>query len=328
VRLPVIWTVTTGQPAMRHQTNGLAEAIGGTVVEKRIAPRWPWSWLPATMSPVPLLGLSPAGDRLSPPWPDILISCGRRTTPVSVAVRRASRGHTMTVHVQDPLCRPDAFDLVIAMGHDRVRGDNVFVVDTALHAVTDAKLAAARVAWADRFQPLPPPRLGVLLGGRSRHQRFTPGLAEKLVRDLTRVHADTGAGVMVTPSRRTETEARAVIAAGLAGQSWAYFWDGNGDNPYVGILAWADSLLVTDDSLSMISEALATAKPVATYPLAGRGRTQQHFLSVLRAKGYAPEFAMRLPTQSVAKLASSTLQVAEKVRALWQGRISAGHGGG
>ena len=89
------WVLTTGETGMRSQVIGLAEATGLPFHEKQIRLRAPWSWLPGHLCPFALSGLDRAHDRLDPPWPRILISCGRRSTAASIAVRRASRGHTL-----------------------------------------------------------------------------------------------------------------------------------------------------------------------------------------------------------------------------------------
>jgi hypothetical protein len=58
-----------------------------------------------------------------------------------------------------------------------------------------------------------------------------------------------------------------------------------GDNPYLGILATADELIVTSDSIAMLSEAVAAGKPLSIYDLARGGDT--------RLAGQAYRFLMR-----------------------------------
>src|SRR5207248_760731 len=77
----------------------------------------------------------------------------------------------------------------------------------------------------------------------------------------------TGGSAVVTPSRRTGEAGLALLRGRLAGLPCA-IWDGTGDNPYYAYLAIADALLVTADSVSMVSEAAATGKPVHILHLA------------------------------------------------------------
>src|SRR3546814_5345190 len=93
--------------------------------------------------------LSPA-DRatFAEPWPDVLITCGRKSAMLAMAVKQASKGRTTTIHVQDPKASPRNWDLLVVPEHDRVRGPNVVVTQGAPHRVTQLKLRSG--AEADR----------------------------------------------------------------------------------------------------------------------------------------------------------------------------------
>jgi uncharacterized protein len=278
---PASWVLTTGEAGMRSQALGLAEALGLPFTEKRIRLRAPWSWLPGHLALAALSGLDPAHERLTPPWPRLVISCGRRSVAAAIAVRRAAAGRTIAVHIQDPHVPVRHFDLVVAMRHDGLAGDNVLVVDTALHRVSPDKLRAAAEEWRSRLRTGGEPLLGVLLGGRNRHYAWTAERVGQLAAILRRAHDEHGMAVFVTPSRRTEAHVTAELAARFAGEPWLAIWDEAEPNPYFGLLALADRLVVTGDSVSMISECLATGRPVHVLPLAGRGRRHEAFLEGL-----------------------------------------------
>ncbi len=252
-----VWALTTGEAGMRTQARGLAEAVADVVVEKTVAGGfgWPWTW-------------DVGRGQLSPPWPDVVISCGRRSATRAIAIRKASGGHVVTVHVQDPRGRADAFDLVIAMEHDRITaGDNVVKVATALHDLTQAKLESAGREWADRFARLGHPLTGVVLGGDLKGRPFTLADGQKLLEGLTRLKTETGCGLAITPSRRTPAAVRDLFAGAFAGDPQGFLWNLVGDNPYRAILALSDRLVVTSDSVSMVSEALSAPHPVEVFDL-------------------------------------------------------------
>jgi hypothetical protein len=252
--------------------------------------RAPWRWLPgAIAAPFALSGLDPARGRPAPPWPDLVVTCGRKAAAVSIAIRRASRGRAASVHIQNPLTALSAFDLVVAMAHDRIAGPNVISTPTALHDVTPERLAAAGEAWRDRLSPDGRPVLGVLLGGSTRRQPFTTEQAERLLAGLSRVRAASGARLAITPSRRTPLLVRALLAERLAGDPDAWLWDFQGDNPYLGILALSERIVVTSDSVSMISEALATSAGVEIFGADG-GRRQGAFVAGLIEQGLVRRF--------------------------------------
>ena len=268
---------------MRSQAEGLAEAVGWPFESIVVQLRRAWSWIPAHRQPLSFLryGLQ---ERLPQPWPDLLISCGRRSAPVSAAIRRAARGRTFTVHVQNPQTPPHYFDLVVPMQHDGLAGPNVMATRAALHRITPEKLAAAGAEWGDRLGDL---NVAVMLGGRTRSFRFTRETIDGLVSGLAGVDRS----VAVTASRRTEPGVVDALKARLPG---AWFWDGTGRNPYLGMLALARHIVVTEDSVSLISEAISTGKPVYVAEMAGGSRRLAHFQKTLREEGIIRPFNGRL----------------------------------
>ena len=262
------WVVTDGKPGMENQCLGLAEALGLTPVVKRVQLRSPWRQLSPYLRLGNRFAASPAGDAIRPPWPDLLIGTGRQSIAPSLAVRKLSRGRTFTVQIQDPQINPRHFDLVVVPRHDKLRGPNVLTTHGALHRVTPQMLADAAERHAPRLAHLPHPRIAVLIGGNNGVFALTPTImgevAEKLA-DLARSH---GAGLMVTPSRRTGTDNEAILRARLRDLP-AEVWDGTGENPYFAYLGLADVVVVTCDSVSMTSEACSTGKPVYVIELEG-----------------------------------------------------------
>jgi hypothetical protein len=272
------WVLTTGEAGMRSQALGLAEAVGLPVVEKRIGLRAPWRWLPGGLIRMPLSALDPAGDRLQQPWPRLVISCGRRSIGPALAVKRHSRGRTIAAYVQNPEFARAEFDLVAAMPHDGVHGPNVALTRVALHAVTPEKLIEAGALWQARINPHGERILGVLLGGDNSTYRLTAGVLARLVAVLRNARARHGLRAVLTPSRRTGAAARRILDEAFAGDDWITIWDEQGPNPYFGILALSERLIVTGESISMISEALATGSPVHVLPLEGGGGRHDAFL--------------------------------------------------
>ncbi len=273
----VTWVLTTGEAGMRSQALGLAEAVGLPIEEKRIAIRAPWSWLPGGLVPMPLSALDPSGDALAPPWPRLVIGCGRRSIGAALAVKRWSGAATLAAYVQNPEWGRRRFDLVAALPHDGVVGANVVTVSTALHGVTPGKLDEARAHWRARLGQ--GPLLGVLVGGDNASYRLTATVTAQLLRVVRSAHLEHGMRAAITPSRRTSDTTRRLISNALASGTGGWMWDETGENPYFGILASAERLIVTSESISMISEALATGRPVHVLPLEGEGKRHDAFLT-------------------------------------------------
>jgi mitochondrial fission protein ELM1 len=272
------WILSEGLAGLQAQALGLAEAAGLSPDLRVLKPSAPWKWVAARMWPRPL---SVVADAVRAPLPELVIGCGGMAAAVIAALRGKSR---RVVQVQNPRMTIGRFDLIVANRHDELTGANVILTRTALHRVTPERLAMQAEAWRDRVTALPRPLVAVLLGGSNGRYRLDVEAGGRLAADLASMMRRDKVGVMVTPSRRTDPSVTALIADAitpLGGQ----VWDGGGDNPYFGMLALADLIIVTQDSVSMISEAAATAAPVLIAELPGRSRRQGLFLKMMCDEG-------------------------------------------
>lgn len=283
------WVLTEGMAGMVTQAVGLAEATGIPFEEKTVQLRPPWRWLPPRFWPSGVMGLSTESDPLAPPWPDLVISCGRKSIGPALAVKHASGGRTFCAHVQDPHVRLRAFDLIVAGLHDDLTGENVFVTKGAIHRVTRRRLESAMADYADALADLPRPLTTVLVGGPNRVYRMDSANIRDFADKLKAFAESTGGTLLVTPSRRTGAENVAALRSGLQGCA-AQIWDGAEDNPYFGYLAHADQIVVTCDSVSMVSEACATGRPVYVFDLPGGSTKFRRFHDGLREDGITRAF--------------------------------------
>lgn len=313
-----VWYMTTGEPGTHGQARGLARELSADAEERLIRVSRLWSLVPPALFRLSLFGVSRIGGRLEPPWPDVLISCGRRSALAAMAVRRRSRAPMVTVHIQPP-SDPAAFDAVVVMAHDELAGPNVLHIDTALHGIRTPALAEAAAASDPRFAGLPRPWTGVLLGGSTRHTPLTVADARRLADDLDALRAGRGGSLLITPSRRTPAAVVDVLKARYAGDPTVFLWGGSLPNPYLPILALTDRLVVTSDSISMISEALATEAPVWIFKVAG-GPRHARFLGNLLAKRLVALVGDTPPPER-RRGVDSTPQIAATLRALVDAKI-------
>jgi mitochondrial fission protein ELM1 len=298
-----VWIVTDTHIGTRNQCLGLTDALG---VAPRILlsdPAVPWRWLPPRLWPWPLAAQRGGGDRLAPPWPRLIVTSGRVAFAPAAAIRRRAAGRTVVVAIQHPRVPLDWFDLAIVPAHDRPVGANLLVTEGALNRVGPTALAAAAARFAPDFADLPRPLVAVLIGGSNARYRMTVASARALGRHLA-VAGGGGAGLALTASRRTSSEALAALMAEIAHLPHR-LWNGNGDNPYLGMLALADHLVVTEDSISMTSEALTTAKPVHVARLEGDGGKFARFQAAMADSGRTRPFTGALATWSYPPLADN-----------------------
>jgi mitochondrial fission protein ELM1 len=298
------WIVTEPYAGLQAQALGLAEAAGLTPKLLDLKPKIPHRWLSAAWWPAPLRAV---GLRERPEG--LVFTAGGTGAAVGAALRREG---TRIVQVQHPRMNLKKFDLVVANAHDRIAGRNVIVTRTALHRARPAVLEAARQSWAPRFAHLPRPLVAVLVGGSNGRFKLGEAQAQALGRNLAAMMARDRVGVVLTTSRRTAPDVHDSLRGTLAPLG-AWVWDGAGENPYYGMLACADLIVVTVDSISMVSEAVATKAPVLLADLPGKSRRNALFLKYLLDAGRVRHFYGRADWWPVTPL-DDTLAAADEVR--------------
>lgn len=314
---PACWAISDGAAGNERQALALALALGLAPRVIRLHVRQPWQ----ALAPHLLTGASWAlreadGSPLQPPWPGLAIGCGRRAALATRALRRWSRGRCYGVQILDPRIDARAFDLVIAPAHDRLAGGNVIASIGALNPVDGEWLAAGRLRFA-ALAALPGPRTTVLIGASTRAQRLDGAYFDALLERLQAHHANHGGSFLVSLSRRTPTELAAQLRQRFASLPGT-FWGGpaDGDNPYAGLLGWADRIVVTPDSVNMISEACATGKPVYTFAPRAIGGKLAQFHAALLASGHLRELGDTRARPLPPALAE-TGEIAALVRERW-----------
>jgi len=294
---------------LRAQALGLVEAADLSADLRALKFRKPWSYLSPGLWPDPLRAVGPEAS--ASPLPPLVVGCGGAGARVAAALRRPG---VAVIAVQNPRMDLQKFDLVVAARHDGIVGPNVIVTRTALHRASPARLAAEASLWAPAFADLPRPLVAVLLGGSNGRYRFGPAEARALAAQLSAV-MEAGAGLMLTPSRRTGLVEQRILRDALAPRG-AWIWDGAGDNPYFGMLALADAVVATADSVSMVSEAVATSAPVFLVRLPGKSARIGAFMDALAADGRVRDFAGRLDLWDTAPMDDTAAAGAELRRRL------------
>ena len=288
----LVWAVSDGRAGIEAQALGMAEALARGRKVKIVTKRIGWTGrtgrLPWWLNLAPRRWLTPQSD-IAPPWPDIVVAAGRASLPVAMRIRRWSGGKTFVVQLQDPRAPARYFDVVVPPRHDRLTGDNVIPITGSPHRVTRARLDAELKRFSKLIEPLPHPRVAVLIGGRSKGFDLPAARAEQLAHEIRVPLEHDGGALLMTFSRRTPDGARAALTEGLKDLP-GVIWDGTGDNPYFAFLAAADYILVTEDSTNMATEAAATGKPVFVLKMEGHSAKFRRFHEELERHGAARPF--------------------------------------
>ncbi|MCP1337405.1 mitochondrial fission ELM1 family protein [Futiania mangrovi] len=327
-----VWIVTDDKAGNEMPARGLAGRVAERtpceIVLKRVAPGGIWRRLPPALWQVrgaraggfPFTTL-PGEQRaaLAPPWPDLAIGCGRLAAPFVAAIGRLSAG-TATVQILDPHVPERCFDLLVVPEHDGREGARVLSVTGSLTRITPESVAAAAAEQAERFARLPRPLVAVLIGGSSKAHRMSAAATDRLIEGLQALQRDAGAGLAVTLSRRTGDDNAARIRKALTGPD-TFVWDGTGPNPYPAMLGAADAVVVTEDSVNMVSEAASAGKPALVAALEGGSAKMARFHARMRDLGLTRPFAGRLetwtppPFDETARAADAVLGILRKKNA-------------
>jgi uncharacterized protein len=302
-----IYAISDGRAGNARQAGAMGGALADDVAAFALEPRPPWRWIAPRRWPGAEHAYGDAFAALLDAPPAVAIGCGRQA---ALATRLLRERGTKAVQILDPRLDPKHWDFVIVPEHDPLRGPNVITTLGSLHPIDDIWLARARAEFAV-FSELPRPINVVLLGGRSRHARFDRMAFEVLASKLEAVLAREGGSVLLTTSRRTSKELRDVLEHrydDTPGMIWRSMKDG--PNPYAGMLAWADRIVCSPDSVNMITEACATRAPVFVFdPGRVRGRPRA-FLDTLLDRGRIRAMDARLdafdvePLRETARVAS------------------------
>ena len=312
------WVLTNGMAGFESQVIGIAEALGLTPEVKRVSPFPPFKWLAPWGPAAPT-------DAVAPPWPDLLIASGRQSIPYARMIRKKSGGRTFTVVLQDPRVDPANFDFVWAPTHDRLEGPNVLSTPLSPHRLTRRRLAEEAELFAPQVAHLPRPRVAVLIGGSNAVYRLTEEITARLATGLAAIADIYGAGLMVTPSRRTGEAQTQILREALKDKS-ALVWDGTGANPYFGFLGLADAVIVTCDSVNMVGEAAFTGKPVYAVELEGGSPKFRRFLDAIYESGAVRPFVGQLESWEYEPL-NATDDVAKAIAARYAAhRVKAAQG--
>ena len=289
------WVLTDGKAGDEAQCLGVAECLGLAPANRRVNPRAPFVWAMPWGPIDPAEAPARPGSPIAPPFPGILIASGRRAVAYVRRIKHSSNNQTLAVILKDPRTGSSAADLIWVPEHDKLRGPNVITTLTSPHRISPEKLSGAKnitPTWHVRDKTI----AGVLLGGDSQHHSFSDADTSRLVQQLTAVAAS-GAKLVVTPSRRTPRELAKTIKT-LCAATNGFFWDGTDENPYLSILAHADHIITTEDSVNMLGEAAATGKPIHLFSPSGGHTKISSFVNGLSEHGAVRTLSNTLDTWS------------------------------
>lgn len=266
---PRVWLLVGDKAGDNAQAAAVAEALGWPVEVRRLVFQAPYRVGKPRFKPSLYHIDQDLSDPLIPPWPDLVITIGRRPAIAALWVKQQSGGRTKVVLLGRPKGYFSAFDLIVVPRQYFVPDrPNVLKLTLPLLRVDEKAVEAAASAWYERMASLPRPLVAVLVGGVTKPYRMDETVVRQLLDQAQK--AVSGRGTLyISTSRRTPIEIIQALEALKPANALLYRYglDKPEDNPYLALLGLADGCIVTADSVSMMVEALRLRKPLAIFSL-------------------------------------------------------------
>ncbi|MCC8417164.1 MAG: mitochondrial fission ELM1 family protein [Rickettsia endosymbiont of Bryobia graminum] len=198
-------------------------------------------------------------------FPDIIISSGRRTAALASYLRNKSGNKTKIIQIMHPNLPFKRFELVILPEHDKVNQaeSNVIRITGALNNI-QTKIVTGGIELQKNYPNLKK-FISVIIGGNSKNYKFTIDDSLLLTSILNNIIKVKDLSLFISFSRRTPNDVKKTIKNNIP-PSKTIIYDPTempaSVNPYFGMLAKADYIISTADSISMCSEAASSGKPL------------------------------------------------------------------
>jgi uncharacterized protein len=265
---PRTWLVLGDKRGDNRQVEMIAQALGWACERRNLVMRPRYAVAKPRVRPSLHHIDRERSDPIEPPWPDLIITVGRRPSMVALWIAKQSGWRTKIVLVTKPSGMTRRFDLIIAGAETRMPPlPNVLTVTLPLMRIDERKVAAATELWRSRLAGLPRPLIGFMIGGPTGPFVFDQSVTERLLERIREVAAAGGTPYLTT-SRRTPEATIEALQARLPPAARLFRWTSDApDNPYLGLLGLADGFVVTGDSISMLVEIAGLRKPLSILDL-------------------------------------------------------------
>lgn len=213
-------------------------------------------------------------------WPSVILLIGKKSIPVAQEIKRRSKKFTKIVKVGKPEPFAIGIDLRVPTArYPKIPWCNSVSTILPFHLIDQSQLQSDLAMIEGELSHLAKPLIAVLVGGKTKALEWQIHAAQKLAENVSHYARSRGGSLLLCTSKRTGAEEELMIAKHLSVDHAACYWNSiRGDNKYTAFLAAADEIVVTEDSVSMITEACSTGKPVKIYPLKNSNNRILEFL--------------------------------------------------
>lgn len=279
-----VWVLFDDRAGNNNQSESLAKLITKSYQIKHLKYN-KFINLPSLLHFSSLIGINKdAKTQIASPWPNIVISAGRRGAITARFIKKQSPT-TKLIQIMWPGYGAADFDHIILPEHDNYDAPNIIKIIGALTSINQEMLLRVKEN-SPRFSIYKEPIIALLVGGKSKGGEFTTEHAKLLIKQVNEIVTKKEATLLVSTSRRTPAGVVELLRTEL---KHSYFYEyGEQDNPYLEFLAYASEIIITGDSISMCSEACYSGKPVYIFaPKDISSKKHRSFHQNLYAKHHA-----------------------------------------
>ncbi len=284
----IAWIVSEGSPGHVSQSVGLVAALGFQSIAIETRPR-----LGGIARQLVRLWMGRAGRPLSrrfrenrlrcrvpddAPAPGLIVCSGGKS--VFAARSLAAETGAPLVYLGERKPYPSDWFHTVFTPSAAERGANDVPIESIPTKINRDLADAAAAAWTDRPAG---PLWAALVGGSSASHRYQSADWQEMAAGMNELARARGIRWLITTSPRTGAEAERILKSALnpAAIAAAVWWSESQDRKMAAFLGAADAVFVTQDSVTMVTEAVASGRPTAVVR-----PCETHFASESYLPGY------------------------------------------
>ena len=248
--------LTQGMHGMISQVEGLAKALDIDFTHHTVELNNFWKMIPPKLTPIS----QSVYKKINQSEFDLIISCGRKSVIPSIHLKNNSKKKVFNIHIQDPKVNFNHFDFIVAPEHDSINGQNVINTKGAIHYLTDDEIFKNK-DYLNSFVKKDQRKIcSLILGGPTKYYEYSSENLKNIFSNLNNFLKKNDFQLIVIPSMRTPKNS-INFAKDYFGKNHTII-DNVDKKAYLSALSISESIVVTCDSSSMISEAALTGKPI------------------------------------------------------------------
>ena len=246
--------LTQGMHGMVSQVEGLAKALNLNYKHQEIKLKKFWNFIPPFLTPISMSVLENQFIFDS----KVIISCGRKSVIPSLALKKKYKEKIFTIHIQDPKVSLNKFDLIVCPEHDNITGNNVIKTTGAIHYLSEKEISKENNYL--KIDKENKKIIAFIIGGPNKYYTYSEKEIDFLFNKIKSIFTRDKYKLVVIPSYRTPSD---IIKKAFNSFGHDHMVVKDVDKKaYLSALSISDYIVVTCDSISMISEAAITGKPI------------------------------------------------------------------